>query len=222
MSNKNKPPLVFIAIANHPLDHAKYLPGVREERDELNTILLRAEAKGLCELLIKPVEKIEHIFEVFTNTELYRDRIAVFHFAGHANSLEIILESGSIDVEYFSRFLGEQKGLKLLFLNGCSTYGQVEKFFRNNVPNVIATSSFIYDELARDFAIKFYHNLAGGTSLIRAFNEASSITQAVNSKKRRDDVMLNEQQKAGFLPWKFQSKPGAEASKYWRFTRGHQ
>ncbi len=215
MFSQNKPPIVFIAIANDQLSKDKHLPGLREERDELNKILLNAKAKGLCEVIVKSVEKAEHIFEVFTNSELYRDRIAIFHFAGHANSLEMILESGAIDVEYFSKFLGEQKGLKLLFLNGCSTYGQVEKYFRNNVQNVIATSSLIYDELAKDFAIKFYHSLAGGTSLVRAFNEASSITQSIKSKKRRDDVVLNEKQKTGFLPWKFRSRPGAEESKYW-------
>ncbi len=83
----------------------------------------------------------------------HRDRIAIFHFAGHANGYELLLESikGETDVvkaQGFAQFLKQQQGLQLVFLNGCSTMQQVKDLHDAGIPAVIATSLAIDDREA--------------------------------------------------------------------------
>src|SRR5262249_1177863 len=62
----------------------------------------------------------------------YRDRIAIVHYAGHADAGRLMLEKtlgsagGSAHAEGLAGLLGAQLELKLVFLNGCSTLPQVD------------------------------------------------------------------------------------------------
>ena len=62
---------------------------------------------------------LERIIQAF---QRYRDRVAIFHYGGHANGYQLLLESaagGSVaaDSASFAAFLAEQSGLQLVFLN---------------------------------------------------------------------------------------------------------
>ena len=69
---------------------------------------------------------------------------------------------GAAHAEGLAGLLGDQRGLKLVFLNGCSTLPQVDLLLGAGVPAVIATSHAINDPVARDFAIAFYQALTIG------------------------------------------------------------
>jgi hypothetical protein len=68
--------------------------------------------------------------------------------------------------------------LKLVFLNGCSTKGQVELLFAAGVKAVIATSRPINDPKAKDFAVAFYEALANKRTIKRAFDLAKGVLEA--------------------------------------------
>ena len=97
--------------------------------------------------------------------------IAVFHYGGHADSYSLLFEAeggktAEIDAEGFAEFLAQQAGLRLVFLNACSTAGQVQALQTAGVPLVIATSQDILDTLATDFAGEFYKSLATGSNSV--------------------------------------------------------
>ncbi|HEX8202233.1 MAG TPA: CHAT domain-containing protein, partial [Isosphaeraceae bacterium] len=107
----------------------------------------------------------------------YPDRVAIVHYGGHAGPDQLLLEAASggtrpAHAEGLAEILGRQAGLKLVFLNGCSTRAQVHGLLQANVPAVIATARDIEDETARSFAESFYAELASGANLRRAFEAA--------------------------------------------------
>jgi WD40 repeat protein len=109
--------------------------------------------------------------------------IAVFHFAGHANPFELFLEGTTsreqrIGADAFAQFLSSQFGLKLVFLNGCSTRQQAKSLVDvAGVDVVIATSRLINDDIAQHFAREFYKDLVKGATVREAFNHAQTLTK---------------------------------------------
>ncbi len=120
---KIEPPVVVLAFANDYEDQSTYLRKLRIESNNLFEIFDQAEAQGLCKLVHLPNATLELIINTFQD-ERYRDRIALFHYGGHANSYELLLESqneksGTVYGKGLVHFLVRQKGLKFVFLNGC-------------------------------------------------------------------------------------------------------
>src|SRR5207253_2413236 len=92
------------------------------------------------------------IRDLVRGLQLYRDQVAVFHYGGHAGDYELLLQSpdgGRVvaDAGGLAGLFGTQRNLKLVFLNGCSTYGHVEGLLAAGVPAVIATSRPVEDAL---------------------------------------------------------------------------
>jgi hypothetical protein len=167
--NKQPRPVIFVAFANDRADGSKYLRNLQEEKRRLSEALGNAEA--LCEYVEVTNATAKEIFERF---QKYRDRIAIFHFGGHANSYQLLLETadGMVEPAYsdgLAAFLGQQKGLQLVFLNGCSTRLQARRLLESNVSAVITTSRDIEDKVAMEFAAWFYRSLASGASIDKAF-----------------------------------------------------
>jgi len=50
-----------------------------------------AEQAGLCEVVVRKNCKAGDIFKVFQDPK-YRNRIAIFHYGGHANGYQLLLE----------------------------------------------------------------------------------------------------------------------------------
>lgn len=90
----------------------------------------------------------------------YKNRIVVFHFSGHAGSKQIFFNDGSANANGLACLLGEAQNLKLVFLNGCATYDQVNLLFAKNVKIVIATKGKIKDGVAKEFSSTFYQALS--------------------------------------------------------------
>lgn len=118
---------------------------------------------------------IEHLIQ---DIRTYGDRIVLFHFSGHAGHDELLLTDGSGDSEAIAGMLAKSApNLKLVVLNGCSTSGQVEAFFRGRVPAVIATQCAIRDSLAKVFSVQLHTSLAQGKSIEWAYGFAVSATK---------------------------------------------
>lgn len=161
-------PVIFLAFADSRDD----LPNLKEERIALGDIL---EAHFNVEQKDRATQqRIEATFRT------YGKAVRIFHFAGHANGEQIALVAGKDGhkggyVSGVADYVGQQKGVELVFLNGCSTVGQVKDFQQAGIPALIATQAPVSDPVAREFAELFYANLLGGkgrTSFQEAFNQA--------------------------------------------------
>ncbi len=108
----------------------------------------------------------------------FKDQVILFHYGGHANSEQLFLSSGEAQAFGIAEMLAEQSRLQLVFLNGCSTQGQVKNLLDLGVPAVIATQCPIEDELAMRVARHFYHAMNLGATLGEAYKEAAAYIKA--------------------------------------------
>ncbi|MEM7530953.1 MAG: CHAT domain-containing protein [Chloroflexota bacterium] len=227
--SENKKPVIFLAFSNPPAGARGYLRNLGEEARQLETVLQQAEQSNLCEVVIKPYAGLSDILEVFRE---YRNRIAIFHYAGHAKNFMLLLEDAStntgkganrgtalIDGRGLATFLGEQNGLQFVFLNACSTQPQVEALLAANVSAVVATSQSIRDDIATKLASEFYASLSSGANLQKAFNEAEGVAQAMVGMGNTRDITFDDDDDDGaeelHWPWNLAVKPGAELVMTW-------
>ncbi len=204
MSLKTKP-VIFLAYANDRVDPSNYL---RDLVAEVRTIRRSLEAKVLSTYRLeeRANANLDDILRVF---DQYTQAIEVFHFAGHANELQLVLERGQGEVAVagaagFNRLLAQQSNLKLVFLNGCSTWAQAEALAALGVPAVIATSSSINDQAASQFASRFYERLAGQASIAKAFEAAEIKVQTQLGNTR--SMYWEETATKDEFPWRLYGK----------------
>jgi hypothetical protein len=178
MPNK---PIIFLAFANDKVDNARYLRNIPAEHNGIRKALQEADKQGLCEVVERSNASIEQIIDVFQDSR-YRDRIAIFHFGGHADGYQLLLETFSglkdlkgVEVAHgkgLVTFLSKQKGLQLVFFNGCTTEQQAKELSQAGIPVVIGTVSEVSDEVATDLAVRFYKGIGQEMDLERAWQEA--------------------------------------------------
>ncbi|HKH47601.1 MAG TPA: tetratricopeptide repeat protein [Thermoanaerobaculia bacterium] len=182
-----RPIAVFFAFANDRAERGRYLRNLPDEQRHVREAMAAAVEAGLCEVVERANATVDEVLDVFQDLQ-YRDRIAVFHFGGHAGDAELLLESASGEATVahaggLARFLGQQRGLELVFLNGCSSRGQVQGLLDAGVPAVIATSQAIDDAVATEFSSRFYKAFASGAAIRTAYAEAQGAVQT-----RRGDL----------------------------------
>jgi WD40 repeat protein len=226
MSEKNSKPVIFLAFANEQGGKGSqgYLRALPEELRHLEGILDQARQKGLCELVIKHNATLEQVLEVFQSAE-FRDRIAIFHYGGHASATGLYLEADEdhaheASAEGLAEFLGQQSGLELVFLNGCSTQSQARGLLDANVSAVVATSQAIDDAVATAFAGHFYSGLTGGATLEAAFKEAQGAVVSargtdVRKLYRHIGGAVDKDLATDDFPWHLHVRPGAETTRNW-------
>lgn len=217
MAEPTLKPVIFLAFANPRAD----LRNLAKEERDVFAILDRAAQNGLCEVVRHQNVTLDIVLDVFQDPR-YRNRIAVFHYGGHAESNELLLESDEgksavINAGGLTTFLSEQRGLRLVFLNGCSTQPQVQGLINAGVDAVIATSKAIDDAVATNFAVRFYTGLAGGAGVQTAYNEAvGDLTASYGNELRH---FYSKQAISSFeperWPWELRFRPGAELAKTW-------
>jgi WD40 repeat protein len=169
-------PVVFLAFANDLVDGAAYLRNLATELRGIRKALKEAKNEGLCEVVELSNAAIEDILDVFQD-DTYKNRIAIFHYGGHANGYQLLLQSleggpAPAHREGLAAFLGRQEGLKFVFLNGCSTRQYALGLTQAGIPAVAGTSQSINDEVAKNLAIRFYYGIANGASLEKAWLDA--------------------------------------------------
>lgn len=210
-------PVVFLAFANEQQTKTAYLRNLPEEGRRLRATLEKAQAAGLCELVVRTNATLDEILAVFRE---HRNRIAVFHYGGHASGYALLLESATGEATVagaggLATFLSQQAGLQLVFLNGCSTQEQVQGLLHAGVPVVIATSQAIDDEIATEFADQFYRGLASGAKLQTAFKEAEGAVDAAHSGQPRGALYRVHEAMEDRCPWALHVRAGAEVALEW-------
>lgn len=102
----------------------------------------------------------------------HKDNLFLFHYSGHADRDYLEPNDEILDGEGVIHLLGRCKNLKLVFLNGCSTWGQVEGLLEAGIPVVIATSAPVRDDIATKFSKAFYEALKHGHNIGESFELA--------------------------------------------------
>jgi len=180
----NPLPVIFLAFANERDDYSRFLRALSKEQQMLQAAMQPALEQGICTLKVLPNATIDRIVQVF---QQYRNRIVIFHYGGHADGYQLLLETaaGTNEVargEGLVAFFALQKGLKLVFLNGCSTHQQAAELARAGVPLVVGTDNAIEDNFAAILAKEFYQSFGHGNSLIRAWDEALATLKVRHSE----------------------------------------
>lgn len=216
----SQPPVIFLAFANERHD-GRFLDKLPLELARLREALEPSVEAGLCELVVMPNATVEDIFDTFQKAR-YKDRVAVFHYAGHADGYQLLLETRdgrnvSAHGAGVVSFLGKQQGLKLVFLNGCSTQQQAQEMIEAGIPAVIGTATSIADDVALTLAERFYKSLGQGASLTRSWREAEDEVKmrkggTANFRSLHWEGM-NEV--PAFFPWTLYIRPGAEIVNDW-------
>ncbi|MEM7367457.1 MAG: AAA family ATPase [Bacteroidota bacterium] len=213
-------PVIFLAFANEMESASRYLRGLAKEKMLIKEALESAAEAGLCELIVESNATVGSIINTFQKAR-YRDRIAIFHYGGHADGYQLLLEGidgknvvahGEGLVSFFAR----QTSLQLIFLNGCSTQEQSLDLVSAGVPAVIGTSHAVSDEVATKLATRFYGGLASGASIQRSWKEAEDEVLILKGKGNTRSLYFQESQEAPeFFPWDLYIRDGAEVVKDW-------
>jgi hypothetical protein len=164
---RTQQPVFLFAFAN---DEGGSLQLSEEERS-LRHVMAPAHDQGRIETIPLGHTTIDDLYRAFNR---FHNRIAVFHYGGHSDAAFLQLEGGNARTSALSTLIGQQGGLKLVFLNGCANRAQVELLFAKGVKAVIATSCPIGDERAVLFSESFYQALAAGKSIRESFDTARS------------------------------------------------
>ncbi|MEO1450600.1 MAG: CHAT domain-containing protein, partial [Bacteroidota bacterium] len=176
-------PAVYLTFAADPEGNA--LPALQPESQELNRVFASLHQKQEIQVLRDETAVLDEILETCAR---YQEQMIGFHYAGHASGETLDLEDGAASSDSIAQLLGSMPNLMFACLNGCATFGQVEKLFAAGVPVVIATSYAVSDVQAKTFARKFYEALAEGKSLEASFDFA---TQAILAKLAKGNHHLH-------------------------------
>ena len=190
-------PLIYLAFAN---DLSSPLEALTREHDSIRELLMEGVNNQCYQLYPEPFATIE---KVASGLAAFKDRVHLFHFGGHAGGRQLILTGQVANSDGIANMLAQQKNLKLVFLNGCSTSEQVRLLLELGVPAVIATSAPIDDERAVSFARQFYLALANRHSIGEGFRQASAFIQASGNEapKVHRGIVFDEAAAEETLPW---------------------
>ncbi len=218
MSEVNAKPVIFLAFAQDRVEGGEYLRNLPVELDGVRKALQKARRAGLCEVVERSNTTVESILDVFQE---YQDRIAVLHYGGHADSYELLLESlsgehATAHSEGLVSFLAKQKGLQLVFLNGCCSQQQAQDLIEAGVPAVVGTSQKIDDGVATNLSIRFYKGLGEGLTIDRAWNEAvDQVRIEKGTSNHRGLHWKGKTEVSDRFPWEIYYRKGAEIVKDW-------
>lgn len=204
------PPFILLAFANDW--QGKFLRNISAEQEAIRQALQKIENRGFCKLIFINDATIDAILEQFRD---HKGKIKAFHYGGHGEDYALLLNSATkekIHAEGFARFLAQQPGLELIFLNGCVTDTHEQALEDAGIRHIIITSENIEDEVARDFAKGFYQSLAIGSNVRECFEEATG--QVIARKGSDLRGFVREETEEAKIPWKLVIQP--EVSTPWK------
>ena len=213
-------PVIFLAFANDKVDDALFLRNLSQEMHGIRRSLAEAESKGLCEIVERSSVTIGDILDVFQNPQ-YTSRIAIFHYGGHADGFSLLLEkedgtNSKTHRDGFVPFMAKQTGLKLVFLNGCSSEDQANALREAGISCVIGTSASINDEVATKLALRFYSALGDGHGIEKSWADAVDEVKITNGTgNSRAMHWKGMKDIPDRFPWMISFKDGAENTKTW-------
>ncbi|MBT8115981.1 MAG: CHAT domain-containing protein [Arenicella sp.] len=194
-------PVVYLAFANALDDH---LAKLKEESREIFKSLHGLQKDNKIWVHREESSQVDELYE---DLMAYDQDIVIFHYGGHADGSMLQLEGGAGAAGGLASLLGQQKNLKLVFLNGCATKDQVNLLHRAGVPAVIATAVKINDSKATIFSTAFYKSLAKGNSIEDSFNSAKNLLETKFSSDDLFEISFNR----GPPVWDFDEEDEASA-----------
>ncbi len=204
-------PTLLLVSANDPDNRLNQLSN---ETKEIQRTLNKTYGKDY-DVALTPDASIQDLIE---ELKIPHREIEVLHYAGHADSTLIQLTDGDADAEALAEKLQRLQSLKLVFLNGCATHGQVAFFHRAGIPFVIATSCKIGDDKAHWVATQLYDYLCLGRSLREACREVETDVRKLHKKvdfvATRGLALMVEDDAGAAFPWGLYSAAGAEDQDY--------
>lgn len=220
-------PVIFLAFANDRVDNVRYLRNLPKELDEIRKSLDKAVLQGKCEVIYEANTTIDEILNVFQDNR-YKDRIAVFHFGGHADGYQLLMENaqGESAVAHgqgLVSFLARRNSLQFIFLNGCATSKQAKELADLGVPAVISTASAIQDDIATQFASRFYSAFANENDLQTAWEDAvDSIKITHGTSNPRGLYRKDAPDASDNFPWELSFSPKYNIStiQHWDINKG--
>ena len=136
---------------------------------------------------------------------------------GHANGSALRLNDTDANAQALANKLRSLGTLKVVFINGCASRGQVAYFHAAGIPFVVATSRAVNDEKAFWLAKQFYEYLSKGHSVREAFDEVvnDANLQQINIPfgSSRDMLKITEAQDDSFA-WGLYVREGSEKENY--------
>ncbi|MCB0632212.1 MAG: CHAT domain-containing protein, partial [Lewinella sp.] len=212
-----KSPVIFLAFANNDDAH---LPLLEEERKAIKEHLVPLANRQYFQLFDEASANAEDLVHYLSE---YNDQVVIFHYGGHADSDRIILTDGSVHSKGVAQALALQDNLKLVFLNGCSTYPQVKELLELGIDAVIATRVSIGDDSAMEFANVFYRALSTQHSLEEAFRMAAAnylMRKGANVGIYRGIGLMEEAREGSQdLPWGLYVQEEESDHLSWRLPR---
>lgn len=212
-------PVVLLTFANQ---EDAYLEHLKRESNRLDYTLSTLHDKGAIEVYRDESATTNTVAGLL---ERFDERIAVFHYGGHADGETLRLEDRDGNAAGLAEMLGRLPNLQLVFLNGCATQGQVDNLLRQGVKAVIATAVHINDEKAVVFAENFYRSLSNGHSLRSAFERAVSNLKFVYGGEydativQKGDVAVHGN--ADLMPWGLYVNEGVDDVLQWELPMQH-
>lgn len=176
--------VLYFAFSN---SQTSPLPNLQTEYSRLQDILAPRAYRQDFYLNMHPFASIPHVCRTIA---LYRERLVLFHYSGHADRDILLLEEELARAEGLVHLLGKCPKLKLVFLNGCSTDGMVGALLNAGVKLVIATSAKVDDITASKFSICFYEGLERGETIDQAFELAKGMIQTGVALTIHRDILL--------------------------------
>ena len=158
--------VLYLAFSN---SQTEPLPSLQSEYTKLQEILLPRAYRQHFFLDMQPFATIPIVCQAIAS---HRERLIVFHYSGHAGRDNLLLNEELARAEGLVQLLGKCPRLRVVLLNGCSTYGMVQALLKAGIPAVLATSSKVDDLTATNFSVSLYKALEQGDSLENAFTMA--------------------------------------------------
>lgn len=81
-------PIIYLAFSNSP---ANPLEALKKELNQIQTIFENQVLRDLFEIKVRMESSLDEIIQTFRN---FRDRIVIFHYAGHADDYSLLLKVG--------------------------------------------------------------------------------------------------------------------------------
>ena len=204
--------VIFLAFAN---DDNQPLSSLKDEYDGIYKTLSPNHLKQHYLLHRDTEASIESISHYLVQ---FRNHIRLFLYSGHAGEHRLVLDKGDARAEGIAQLLSQCPKLKLVFLNGCSTKGQVNALLEKGIPAVLATSAPIDDKIASQFSNQFFHALNNQASIEEAFELAKGELQSrkdIQAKLTHELPVWGEDEKEQTL-WGLYAHPDGLKALSWK------
>lgn len=215
-------PYLLFAYANDQERGPDFLRELPRERKAVKAALDLAEQMGLCQRAFIDDASAGDIITAFQQHE---GQVTLFHYGGHAGSFDLLLQTDSgsgnqvAGGEGLVSFLGRQRGLQLVVLNGCHTYELATALTKAGVPVVIGTDRAVDDEVATLWASRFHRGLSVGLSIRRAFDDAVDEVRMSPQGNNLRQMGRRRKTKSAAVPWRIHIAPGKEDAVQWSLTQ---